>query len=54
MWGDCQNDTKILVAIVDIGDNFVVNAALGNSEGYDFWIINCTRAPPYYEGGIQM
>jgi hypothetical protein len=41
--GDFQDDAEILATTVDIGDNVVVNAALENSEGCDFWIINCTR-----------
>ncbi len=28
---------------LEIGDNFVVNAEEGNSEGQDFWVICCTN-----------
>jgi hypothetical protein len=35
-WGNIQDDAEMLAATVDIGDNFVVNAAKGNSEGCDF------------------
>ncbi len=28
---------------MEIGDNFVVNAEEGNSEGQDFWLIYCTK-----------
>jgi hypothetical protein len=35
-WGKFQDDAVMLAVTVDIGDNFVVNAAKGNSEGCDF------------------
>jgi hypothetical protein len=44
MWGNYQDDAELLAATVDIGDNFALNAAKGNSEGCDYWIINCTKA----------
>lgn len=32
-----------LAATLDIADNFVVNAAQGNDEGVDFWVVICTK-----------
>ena len=34
---------KLLAATLDVGDIFAVNAAAGNDEGEDFWIIICTK-----------
>ena len=34
---------ELLAATLDVGDIFAVNAAAGNDEGEDFWIIICTK-----------
>ncbi len=28
---------------MEIGDNFAVNAEIGNLEGVDFWVVCCTK-----------
>ena len=43
MWRNYQDDAELLAATIDIGDNFALNAAKGNSKGCDYWIINCTK-----------
>ena len=43
VWACDASGETILASTLDIGDNFAVNAAEGNSEGADFWVINCTK-----------
>lgn len=43
VWGCDASGETTLASTLDIGDNLAVNAAEGNSEGADFWLINCTK-----------
>jgi hypothetical protein len=36
-------DGDDLVASLEVGDKFVVNAKEGNNEGQEFWIVCCTK-----------
>jgi hypothetical protein len=33
----------VLAATLDIGDNFAINAKVGNLEDVDFWLVCCTK-----------
>ena len=37
-----QGRGDTLSDVLNVGDNFVVNAEEGNSEGVDFYILKCT------------
>jgi hypothetical protein len=40
---DYDVDGDVLVATLDFGDNFAVNAEVGNSEDVDFWLVCCMK-----------
>jgi hypothetical protein len=38
-----EPDDNFLASQLQVGDNFAVPAELGNAEGVDFYIVQCTR-----------
>ncbi len=40
---DFDGNGNVLVTTLDISDNFVVNAEVGNLEDVDFWLVCCTK-----------
>jgi len=41
---DYSVDGNALTTTLEIGDNFAMNAEIGNLEGVDFWVVCCTKS----------